>query len=128
CPGSVRFLETGALIKACVERVGESARSAAEGVPGSKKVVLDAEKTGLELTIRGRRNGDYFCPLGFGRRKKLQDFFVDEKVPRDERDGIPIVLSGDDIVWVAGMRADERFRAGEDAKNFLVLEITQAAG
>ncbi|MDA8171041.1 MAG: tRNA lysidine(34) synthetase TilS [Nitrospiraceae bacterium] len=128
CPGSVRFLETGALIKAYVERVGEIARSAAEGAPGSKKVVLDAEKTGLELTIRGRQNGDYFCPLGFGRRKKLQDFFVDEKVPRDERDGIPIVLSGDDIVWVAGMRADERFRAGEDAKNFLVLEITQAAG
>ncbi|MDA8388516.1 MAG: tRNA lysidine(34) synthetase TilS [Nitrospiraceae bacterium] len=128
CPGSVRFLETGALIKAYVERVGESARSAAEGAPGSKKVVLDAEKTGLELTMRGRQNGDYFCPLGFGRRKKLQDFFVDEKVPRDERDGIPIVLSGDDIVWVAGMRADERFRAGEDAKNFLVLEITQAAG
>ena len=42
--------------------------------------------------------------------KKLQDFFVDERVRRERRDRVPIVTSGDAIVWVAGMRIDDRFK------------------
>jgi len=41
---------------------------------------------------------------------------VNMKVPRDERDSIPVVASGDDIVWIAGYRADERFRVTEMTK------------
>lgn len=118
CPGSVAVAATGAVITASVHE-----KNPGRGADGGRSAILDAEKTGLSLTVRGRKNGDYFHPSGPGGGKKLQDFFVDEKVPRDERDGIPIVASGDEIVWVAGMRADERFIAGPDTKRFLVLTI-----
>jgi tRNA(Ile)-lysidine synthase len=90
---------------------------------GKTKAVFDADKITFPLTIRARKPGDFFYPFGFGKRKKLQDFFVDEKVPRDERDIVPIVTSGDDIIWLAGYRADERFRHSEGTKRFLVLEM-----
>jgi tRNA(Ile)-lysidine synthase len=91
--------------------------------PGSNHCVLDAEKTTLPLKLRAREDGDLFYPSGFGRKKKLQDFFVDAKVPRYERDAIPIITCGDDIVWIAGYRADERYAATEKTRSFLVLEL-----
>ncbi len=117
CPGSLRVAGTDAVITAAVQEKDPG------GADGRRIAVLDAGKTGLSLTVRGRKDGDYFYPSGFGHRKKLQDFLVDEKVPRDERDGIPVVASGDDIVWVAGMRADERFIAREDTRQFLILTL-----
>ena len=85
--------------------------------------IFDADKVSSTLTIRPRQKGDFFYPMGFGKRKKLQDFFVDEKVPRDERDSIPVVLSGSDIIWIAGLRADERFKVGEGTRRFLRLRV-----
>jgi tRNA(Ile)-lysidine synthase len=90
---------------------------------GRTRAVFDGDRVAFPLTIRARRPGDFFYPLGFGRRKKLQDYFVDEKVPRDERDRVPIVTSGGEVLWVAGYRADERLKPSEDTKRFLVLEI-----
>ena len=88
-------------------------------------VLLDAGGMSFPLRIRARAAGDFFYPLGFGKRKKLQDFFVDEKIPRDERDKVPIVLSGNDIIWVAGLRADERFRVTDKTEKFLRLTISK---
>ncbi|GAB4489346.1 MAG: tRNA lysidine(34) synthetase TilS [Thermodesulfovibrionales bacterium] len=96
-----------------------------ETADGRTSVVLDAEKLVFPLLVRPREAGDFFHPLGFGKRKKLQDFFVDAKVPRDERDAVPLVVSGDDIVWIAGHRADERFRATPGTKKFLRLGIVK---
>jgi tRNA(Ile)-lysidine synthase len=90
---------------------------------GKTVAVFDADKTGLTLTVRPREKGDIFFPMGFGKKRKLQDFFVDMKVPRDERDTVPIVLSGHDVIWIAGYRGDERFRATADSKRFLRLEL-----
>ena len=92
---------------------------------GRSSIVLDADKMKLPLMIRPRRAGDTFHPLGFGRTKKIQDLFVDLKVPRDERDRIPLVTSGDDIVWVAGYRADDRFKVTAQTKKFLRLGIVK---
>jgi len=86
--------------------------------------VFDYDSLTSPLQVRMRREGDYFYPSGFGRRKKLQDFFVDEKVPRELRDSVPVVVCGEDIIWVAGYRADDRFTAKEGTKRFLVLKIT----
>jgi tRNA(Ile)-lysidine synthase len=117
-PGEIRLKETGLLIRAKIldEPVEVNSKS---------KILLDANKINLNepLTIRAREDGDFFHPAGFGRRKKLQDFFVDLKVPRDERDQVPIVLSGNHILWVAGYRADQRFLQGPDTKKFILLEI-----
>ena len=117
CPGSISIAGTGLAITASV------LESAERGANGKSVAVLDAGRTGQKLVVRGRKEGDFFYPSGLGGKKKLQDFFVDEKVPRDERDAVPVVLSGDNIVWVAGMRADERFIAREDTKKFLVLTL-----
>ncbi len=93
---------------------------------GRTSAVFDADKTGTTLTIRSRKDGDFFYPKGFGRKKKLQDYFVDEKVPRDERDTIPIVVSGQNIIWIAGFRADERFTVSDETKRFLKCEFRKA--
>jgi len=92
---------------------------------GRSTIVLDADRVKLPLVVRPRRAGDAFRPLGFGRTKKVQDLFVDLKVPRDERDSIPLVTSGDDIIWVAGLRADDRFKVTEQTKKFLKLGIVK---
>lgn len=92
--------------------------------PNKTRTVLDADRVRFPLTIRARRDGDHFYPLGFGKRKKIQDLLVDEKVPRFERNAVPIVTCGDgDIVWVAGHRADERFRTSPETKRFVLLEL-----
>ncbi len=80
---------------------------------------LDASKTGRKLTVRSRRPGDRLRPLGLGGEKKLQDIFVDAKLPALERDGIPLVCSGDQIVWVAGHCIDERYALDLDSRQAL---------
>ncbi len=64
---------------------------------------LDADRLEFPLAVRTWRAGDRFRPLGQANAKKLQDFFVDRKVPRESRRRIPLVSSGDEIVWIAGM-------------------------
>lgn len=117
-PGDeVAVAGAGVVLKAGFEEV------AGEPGDGKTSVTVDADKITLPLLVRARRPGDYFYPAGFGRKKKLQDYFVDEKIPRDERDSVPLVFSGADLVCVAGHRADERFRPGPDTKKFLRLVI-----
>ena len=118
-PGEVVLNEIKAVIKASAGKKSDDYGD------GKITTVFDADKIGTVLTVRQRENGDFFYPSGFGKRKKLQDFFVDEKVPRDERDSVPIVVSGNDIVWVAGFRGDERFNAAADTKRFLRLEFNK---
>ena len=84
---------------------------------------LDLDRTGERLFARGRRNGDRFQPLGMSAPKKLQDFFVDAKIPRAWRDGIPIIATPKDIVWLAGWRIDDRFKVTPDTTRMLRLEL-----
>lgn len=118
-PGQAVMEDIKAVIKASVEERVEGYGD------GKNMAVFDADKTGTAFTVRPREKGDCFYPEGFGKRKKLQDFFVDMKVPRDERDAIPLILSGNDIVWIAGYRGDERFKATEGTKRFLKLEFNR---
>lgn len=71
------------------------------------------------LVVRNRRAGDRFRPLGLGGTKKLQDLFTDEKVPRAQRDRIPIVCDQRGILWVVGYRLDERARVQPKTKKTL---------
>jgi tRNA(Ile)-lysidine synthase len=74
-----------------------------------------------ELTVRRRRPGDRFRPLGLGGEKKLQDLFVDAKVPRRRRDAVPLVCDRSGIVWVFGHRIAERARVGASPRRTLHL-------
>jgi tRNA(Ile)-lysidine synthase len=111
--------EVGMMIKSSVGNAGE------EPGDGRFTIMMDAENVQFPLKVGPREEGDCFYPLGFGKRKKLQDFFVDEKISRDKRDEVPIVKSGNDIIWVAGLRADHRYRITENTKKVLRLKITR---
>ena len=63
-----------------------------------------------------------------GRSKKLQDYLVDEKVPRLPRDLVPLLCSGEDILWVVGFRTDERFLPRPDTKKVLVVRVKKMTG
>ena len=80
------------------------------------------------LAVRNRRPGDRFRPVGLGGSKKLQDLFVDRKVPRSDRDTVPLVVEtvagSDRIVWVAGFGIDEAFRVTDAAQPVLLLRLT----
>ena len=78
------------------------------GVTASLHVaLLDCRSLGVSLCARPWRAGDRFQPLGMSGTKKLQDFFVDAKVPRAWRDRVPLVVSPKGIAWVVGWRIAE---------------------
>ena len=75
------------------------------------------------LKIRSFKSGDKFIPLGMRRFKKVKDFFIDEKIPRFIRRKIPIVeTTNGDIVWICGLRVDDRFKADKN-KKFLKIKV-----
>lgn len=86
--------------------------------------LLDADRTGDELSVRGWEEGDRFVPLGMDGRKKLQDFFVDAKVPRDTRGSVPLVVADGRIAWVVGFRVDERFKVTYSTRRILRLRAS----
>lgn len=90
---------------------------------GKNTIYADMDKVKFPLIVRGRKPGDYFYPFGFDKKKKLQDFFVDEKVPRDERDTVPVIESNGDIVCIAGYRLDDRFKIDDNTKRCLQIKI-----
>jgi len=90
--------------------------------PGEPTAVVRDDLADGTWRVRSRCPGDWFQPVGLGGRKKLQDLFVDRKVPRDRRDLIPLVVSGSGrIVWVAGYGIDEAFRVTDPAQHVVVL-------
>lgn len=94
------------------------------GVAGPCEAWLDADLLAFPLKVRGVVPGDRFHPLGAPGRRKLQDFLVDMKVPREERDRVAVLESGGEIAWVLGMRIDERFKVGEGTERVAVLEVS----
>ena len=76
---------------------------------------------GPAVTVRAWRDGDRMRPAGLGGTKSLQDLFTDRKVPRALRRTLPVVESGGEIVWVAGVAVDERFASAAGAPGAVAL-------
>jgi len=93
--------------------------------PNPMEALVDASKTALPLVVRTRRRGDRFRPAGMRGTVKLQDFFVNAKVPREQRDRVPLVLSGEDIVWVVGFRLSEKFRVSGKTKRSIRIRASR---
>jgi tRNA(Ile)-lysidine synthase len=86
-----------------------------------REVTLDMEGIKGRLIARNWRKGDRFIPLGMRNKKKLQDIFVDKKIPREERGRIPIICDEEGIIWVVGVAISERVKVGERTRRVLYL-------
>ncbi|HCE57584.1 MAG TPA: tRNA lysidine(34) synthetase TilS [Prolixibacteraceae bacterium] len=84
---------------------------------------LDLDKLEFPLLVRKWQEGDYFQPLGMTGYKKLSDFFIDEKVPVHKKENTWLLCSGEKIVWVMGMRIDNRFKINPKTNRVLKIEI-----
>ncbi len=83
---------------------------------------LDIDAVGLPLSVRTRRAGDRFHPLGAPGERKLKRFLIDRKIPLHRRDGIPLVLdAGGRIVWVAGEEIADFCRVTVETKTIIEL-------
>lgn len=116
-PGEVVVKEADLLIKAAL--INEASK--AEKEKDRNAAHLDFEETGKKLIVRSRKEGDRFYPLGMKGTKKIQDFFIDQKVPKEARDLIPLIESAGRIVWVTGLRIDERAKVKKKTKKIVRL-------
>ena len=81
-----------------------------------------------EIWIRTRNPGDRFAPIGMKGRKKIKDYFIDEKIPRDLRDEIPLLMCGENIIWVIGYRMSEDYKVKKETRNVLRVEYKNKLG
>ena len=90
----------------------------------NKTIFVDEEKLTYPLTLRRWKSGDYFFPLGMnGKSKKVSKFFKDEKLSRIEKENTWLLCSGNDIVWITGLRADERFKISNTTKTIIQIDL-----
>jgi len=84
------------------------------------EIFLDADELSFPMTLRLWQKGDWFCPLGMkGKRKKISDFLIDNKVPRNLKEKVYVLESGGKIAWLVGFRPDERFKVKEKTKKYI---------
>ncbi|WP_179345228.1 tRNA lysidine(34) synthetase TilS [Winogradskyella ursingii] len=86
-----------------------------------KAVFLDFEKLNFPLEIRLWKEGDYFQPIGMAGKKKLSKYLKDEKASLIEKENTLVLTSNNQIVWIVGKRADERFKVDEGTKKILKI-------
>lgn len=79
-------------------------------------------KKGDKLKIRSRNNGDRMIPIGMTSEKKVKDILINEKIPKEKRDTIPLVLYNEEIVWIAGIKGNEKYK-NSDYKSCVKLNI-----
>jgi len=84
---------------------------------------FDYDKISGSISLRYRKDGDKFTPLGMLGNKKINDLFIDLKIPKAQRNEIPLICFGDDIGWVVGYRVSEKFKVSKDTKNILQIRI-----
>ena len=82
---------------------------------------LDYDKID-DVVVRTRQKGDYIVIDGDGATKKLKKYFIDEKIPRRERDEVLLVADGNRILWVVGYRISEDVKVTPDTKKVVKLE------
>ncbi|NQT76578.1 MAG: tRNA lysidine(34) synthetase TilS [Bacteroidetes bacterium] len=84
---------------------------------------LDYDKLAFPLMLRRWKAGDLFIPLGMKNRKKLSDFFIDEKFSRLQKEQTWVLCSGEDVAWIVGSRIDERYRITSETKDVYKIEL-----
>lgn len=87
--------------------------------------VFDYDKLKGRLYIRNRRPGDRFRPLGMKGSKKIKDYFIDEKISREKRNQLPLLVDEKSIIWVLEHRISDTYKIDRDSERLLVVEIVK---
>jgi len=86
---------------------------------------FDFDITGNEFNVRKRQPGDRFQPLGMAQSKKLNEFMIDAGIPQAWRPRVPLVCTGEQIIWVVGQRIDERVKVTGNTRSVLRLNFVR---
>jgi tRNA(Ile)-lysidine synthase len=113
------FLKIREIISAKKVSIDESFRIPEDPFTGC----FDSEKINFPVIIRNWRAGDYFYPLGMKQKKKLSDYFIDNKYSLPEKEKTLVMESGGNIVWIIGGRIDNRFRITESTRTVLIIKV-----
>ena len=84
---------------------------------------FDADQIEFPLVLRRWRQGDSFRPLGMKGFKKLSDFFINQKLSIADKEGVWLLQTGEDIIWIVGMRLDDRFKITNRTNRILELKV-----
>jgi tRNA(Ile)-lysidine synthase len=84
---------------------------------------FDLERVHLPLNVRSRKEGDRFWPLGLPGLKRLKEVLIDDKVPREERDRLPLLADREGILWIVGHRITEKAKLRPQTKKALKVEF-----
>ncbi len=127
--GSVPFPAAKSVITATVIQADHTTDARSDRAPAPPTdgpcASFDLDCIPGPLIVRTRRPGDRVHLAGIG-TKKLSDLFIDNKIPRHDRDEIPLLVSGDDILWVVGVRIDERFSVTSKTERILTVGFEEA--
>lgn len=115
-PGSVFIHEANVRISAVFKEKNQISS-------GKNPIHIEADNLGSSLVVRNRKTGDRFKPLGMSSEKKLKEFFIDWKVPREERDLIPLITDSQNVIWVAGYQINEDYKVTDRTIRVLELRI-----
>ncbi|GAB1475992.1 tRNA lysidine(34) synthetase TilS [Bacillota bacterium] len=127
--GTIRIPELKASMSAkMLNKAQNIKRPEKTSVAGRHSICLDISKVRVpdSIVVRSRMPGDYIIPSGMKGRKKLQDFFTDKKIPERERDLIPLVCIGKEVMWIIGYRVSENYIINSDTSEILYLEYESA--
>lgn len=125
-PGITSLDAVNAMVEAAVYPLEEV--KAKVYTAGREEAFLDWEQLDYPLKVRSVKQGDTFHPLGSLGRKKIKDFFIDEKVPRQKRTTVPVVSDSRGVVWLAGYRIDERAKITDNTRQVLHLRVKPGSG
>ena len=125
-PETVSILTINGFTVQLPDRRRISVRIEEKGAPVSRDAdtaTFDADMLPDTLTVRQWRKGDWFIPFGMKGRRLVSDFMTDRKMNLAEKHSQLVVTGGDDIVWVLGMRTDNRYRVTERTLRQLILTV-----
>ena len=85
--------------------------------------VFDCDKITYAMVVRNRIDGDKITVSSEGKTKKLKDIFIDRKIPKDERNLVPVVSSGKDVIWLVGIRDSADFVPKDKNKRKIYIKV-----
>lgn len=119
-PGNTNIKEIGKKIKATIIKPSAFSR---EPLANDNTACFDYDRLDFPLIVRNFRAGDRFKPFGMNGSKKIKDLFIEKKMPLDLRKKTPIIVSGKEIIWVAGVRRGDAAKVDKNTRKILMIHF-----